>query len=63
MRGERPWIRDLRISVGDVLECLATGMSEHEILHDFPNLEREDIRAALVYATERLERIRRRSVE
>jgi uncharacterized protein (DUF433 family) len=45
--------------VGDLLECLATGMSEDEILQDFPDLEREDIRAALVFAAERSERVRR----
>ena len=45
-RGGRPCIRGLRITVYDVLEWLAGGMSEDEILHDFPDLEREDIRAA-----------------
>ena len=55
----RPCIRGLRITVGDLLECLATGMSEDEILQDFPDLEREDIRAALVFAAERSERVRR----
>jgi len=59
MRGERPWIRDLRITVGDILECLSSGMSEDEILLDFPDLEREDMRAALVFAAERWGRIRR----
>jgi uncharacterized protein (DUF433 family) len=63
MLGERPWIRDLRITVGDVLKCLASGMSEDEILHDFPDLEREDIRAALAFAAERSERVRRLPVE
>lgn len=62
-RGGRPCIRGLRITVGDVLECLASGMSEDEILHDYPDLEREDIRAALVFATKKLERTRRPSVE
>ncbi len=63
MLGGRPWIRDLRITVGDVLEGLASGMSEDEILDDFPDLEREDIRAALAFAAERLERTRRPPVE
>ena len=53
----------LRITVSDVLEYLASGMSEDEILHDFPDLEREDIRAALAFAADREERVRRRSVE
>jgi len=52
-RGGRPCIRGQRITVGDVLECLASGMSEDEILHDFPDLEREDIRAALAFAAAR----------
>jgi uncharacterized protein (DUF433 family) len=52
-RGGRPCIRGLRITVGDVLQYLASGMSEDEILHDFPELEREDIRAALAFAAER----------
>lgn len=62
-RGGRPCIRGLRITVGDVLESLASGMSEDEILHDFPDLERDDIRAALAFAAAREERVRRRSVE
>jgi uncharacterized protein (DUF433 family) len=52
-RGGRPCIRGLRITVGDVREYLASGMSEDEILHDFPDLEREDIRAVLACAAER----------
>jgi len=52
-RGGRPCIRGLRITVYDVLEYLASGMSEDEILADFPELQREDIRAALAFAAER----------
>jgi uncharacterized protein (DUF433 family) len=52
-RGGRPCIRRLRITVYDVLEYLASGMTEDEILADFPELEREDIRAALAFAAER----------
>ncbi len=52
-RGGRPCIRGLRITVGDILECLASGMSEGDILQDFPDLEREDIRAALAFAAAR----------
>jgi uncharacterized protein (DUF433 family) len=60
-RGGRPCIRGLRITVYDVLECLAGGMSEDDILHDFPDLEREDIRAALAFAAERERKIHRPS--
>ena len=52
-RGGRPCIRGLRISVYDVLEMLADGMSEKEILEDFPELEAEDIRACLAFAADR----------
>ncbi|MDE0626813.1 MAG: DUF433 domain-containing protein [Bryobacterales bacterium] len=41
----------------DVLDYLASGMAEAEILADFPDLEREDIRAALVFAAERERRL------
>jgi uncharacterized protein (DUF433 family) len=52
-RGGRPVIRGLRITVGDVLGWLASGMSEAEILADFPELTETDIRAALAFAAER----------
>ena len=52
-RGGKPCIRGLRITVYDVLEYLASGMSEDEILRDFPNLIREDIRACLAFAADR----------
>jgi uncharacterized protein (DUF433 family) len=48
--GGRPCVRDLRIRVMDVLDMLAGGATEREILEDFPDLELEDIRAALAYA-------------
>ncbi|WP_419860871.1 DUF433 domain-containing protein [Candidatus Palauibacter sp.] len=50
-RGGKPCIRGLRITVDDVLEYLASGMTEAEILADFPDLEPEDIRATLAFAT------------
>ena len=56
-RGGKPCIRGLRITVYDVLEYLASGMTEAEILKDFPDLEREDIRAALAFAAERERRL------
>ncbi len=56
-RGGKPCIRGLRITVYDVLEYLASGMTEAEILADFPDLEREDIRAVLAFAAERERRL------
>jgi uncharacterized protein (DUF433 family) len=52
-RGGKPCIRGLRITVYDVLEYLASGMEEEEILRDFPDLTREDIRACLAFAADR----------
>ena len=52
-RGGKPCIRGLRITVYDVLDYLASGMSYDEVLSDFPELEREDILACLAYAAER----------
>ena len=49
----KPCIRGLRMTVGDVLEYLAAGMTEDEILCDFPYLTREDIRACLLFAAAR----------
>jgi uncharacterized protein (DUF433 family) len=51
-RGGKPCIRGLRITVYDVLEYLASGMSEDEILEDFPDLTRQDIRACLAFAAD-----------
>lgn len=52
-RGGKPCIRGLRITVYDILDYLASGMTEDEILADFPDLEREDIRAVLAFAADR----------
>jgi uncharacterized protein (DUF433 family) len=52
-RGCKPCIRGLRITVSDVLDYLAGGMSEDDILRDFPYLTREDIRACLAFAADR----------
>jgi uncharacterized protein (DUF433 family) len=60
-RDGRPCIRGMRITVADVLEYLASGMSEDENLADFPDLEREDIRAVLAFAAERQRKISRPS--
>jgi uncharacterized protein (DUF433 family) len=52
-RGGKPCIRNMRITVYDVLEYLASGMTHQEILNDFPYLTEEDILACLRYAAER----------
>jgi uncharacterized protein (DUF433 family) len=52
-RGGKPCVRGMRITVYDVLEYLASGMSEQEILNDFPYLTQEDIRACLGFAADR----------
>ena len=56
-RSGKPCIRGMRITVSDVLEYLASGMSVQEILDDFPELTEEDIRACLVFAAEREKRL------
>lgn len=48
--GGRPCIRGMRIRVSDVLDLLAAGVSENEILTDYPDLQADDIRASLQYA-------------
>lgn len=52
-RSGKPCIRGLRITVSDVLEYLASGMIEDQILQDFPDLTRDDIRACLAFAADR----------
>ena len=52
-RGGKPCIRGLRITVYDVLEYLAAGMTPDQILADFPDLEAEDISAVLAFAADR----------
>ena len=53
--GGRPCIRGMRIRVVDVLDMLGSGMSEAEILAEFPYLEREDILASLQFAARRVD--------
>lgn len=53
--GGRPCIRGLRIRVVDVLDLLAAGLSHDEILKELPDLEAEDIRAALAFAGKRVD--------
>lgn len=53
----KPCIRGMRITVGDVLECFASGMSEADILDDFPDLTREDILACFAFAADQERRM------
>lgn len=54
MMGGRPTIRGMRFPVADILGMLSAGMSETEILEDFPYLEKEDIQAALLFAAKKI---------
>ena len=53
VRSGKPRIKGTRITVYDVLEYLAAGMTEDQLLSDFPDLSREDIRACLAFAAAR----------
>jgi uncharacterized protein (DUF433 family) len=56
-RGGKPCIRGLRVTVYDVLEYLASGMSEQDIVRDFPELTSDDIHACLAFAADRERRL------
>lgn len=56
-RGGRPCVRNMRIAVADVLGWLAAGMSNEEILSDYPELTEQDILACLAYAADRERRL------
>ncbi len=56
-RGGKPCIRGMRITVYDVLSYLAAGMTEQEVLDDFPELTHDDILACLSYAADREQRL------
>ena len=56
-RSGKPCIRGMRITVSDVLEYLASGMTEEEIIKDFPELTKDDIHACLAFAAEREKRL------
>jgi uncharacterized protein (DUF433 family) len=56
-RGGKPCIRGMRITVEDVLRWLASGMTFDDIILDFPELTREDIRVALEFAANQQQRI------
>jgi uncharacterized protein (DUF433 family) len=57
VRFAKPCVRGTRITVGDVLGYLASGMTQEEIIADFPTLTREDVLACLAFAAERERRI------
>lgn len=52
-RSGKPCIRGLRITVGDILDCFAAGMTEQKILDDYDYLTSDDIRACFAYAADR----------
>jgi len=56
-RGGKPCIRGLRITVSDVLDYLASGMTADQIVADFPDLTTEDVRACLAFAADRERRL------
>lgn len=57
----KPIVRGMRITVADVLDYLASGMSQEEFLKEFPDLTEEDIRACLAFAADRERRFMGRS--
>lgn len=61
-RGGKPCIGGLRITVYDVLEYLAAGMNEEEIIRDFPELTKEDIKACIAFAANRERKLTKISV-
>jgi uncharacterized protein (DUF433 family) len=56
-RGGKPCVRDLRMTVYEVLDYLASDMTEEEILEDFPDLTREDLKACIAFAADRERRL------
>jgi uncharacterized protein (DUF433 family) len=56
-RGGKPCVRGLRITVYEVLEYLASDMTEAQILEDFPDLTREDLKACVAFAADRERRL------
>jgi uncharacterized protein (DUF433 family) len=56
-RGGKPCVRGLRITVYEVLEYLASEMTEEQILDDFPDLTREDLKACIAFAADRERRL------
>jgi uncharacterized protein (DUF433 family) len=56
-RGGKPCVRGLRITVYEVLEYLASEMTEEEILNDFPDLTKDDLKACIAFAADRERRL------
>lgn len=56
-RGGKPCVRGLRITVYEVLEYLASDMTEEEILSDFPDLTKDDLKACIAFAADRERRL------
>jgi uncharacterized protein (DUF433 family) len=56
-RGGKPCVRGLRITVYEVLEYMASDMSDEQILADFPDLTREDLKACIAFAADRERRL------
>jgi len=52
-RSGKPCIRGLRITVDDILDCFAAGMTEQDVLDDYDDLTQQDIRACFAYAADR----------
>jgi len=52
-RGGKPCVRGLRITVDEILQYLASEMTEDEIIADFPDLTREDVKACIAFAADR----------
>ena len=57
LMGGKPTIRGMRFKVSDVLGYLSTGMSQEDLLEDFPYLEKDDIKACLMYAAKKLDHV------
>jgi uncharacterized protein (DUF433 family) len=53
--GGRPWLRNMRIRINDILDLLISGVSSDEILEDYPYLEADDIKAVLEYAAHQMD--------
>lgn len=56
-RSDKPCIRDMRITVEDILRYLASGMTVEDVLDDFPGLNKEDVLAAIGFAADQLQQI------
>ncbi len=58
IRFGKPCIRGMRITVYDILSWFASGMSEREIIKDYPELNKEDLKAALSYAADKEHKVK-----